>query len=276
MSRWPGEGRTSARMLALARELLEQLDAAKAGPWEPATPQAQRIVTRWCWQACAHDGTHRRAAASTAAYRQRIARAVFEEAARLGASADPDAVVGEPIAPPRKPVRGLTGDENRRVRKWADEAPQGSRQPVAAALSYAGATPTQIAQVRVGDIDLDNATVTFGGAAARVATLDDWGMRAVRRYLHDNGPVAAGDLVCVSVRTTPEREVESVAGLLRRLLRTAGLYGLEGVAVDSIRLAAARQVLLSDGIAAAARFLGWTSLDRTAAVLGHNWRHPDD
>ena len=170
---------------------------------------------------------------------------------------------------------GSTDAEADRVRKWADHAPQGSRQPLAVALAFASGTATEIARVRIGDIDLDKATVAFAGGAARVGPLADWAAQAVRRYVGDNSPVAVGVPLCVSARTTPEREVESVSGLLRRVLRAAGLYELEGVTASSIRLSSARRVLHADGIVAAAKFLGWTSLDRTADALRHNWRHPD-
>lgn len=271
--RWSGEGRTAGRMLTSARQLLEELAAARVEPSQEATG---KLVARWCWRSCASGGSYRRARPSTARHRQSIARAVFNEAARLGVAVDPDAVVGEPIAcPPAQSVRALTAAETHRVLKWVATASQGSRQPLVAALALAGGTATEIAKVCVGDIDLDNATVDFVGAAARVGTLDAWGVRAVRRYLRDNSPIPYGVPLCVRERTTAEREVESVSGHLRRMLRNAGLYGREGVSVDSIRLTAARRVLHTDGIAAAATFLGWKSLDRAAAALGHNWRQTD-
>lgn len=271
--RWPGDSRTSRRMLQTAAGLLEELAASGAQSWEDVTAPT---VARWCWRSRTSDGSYRRATPATARHRQSIARAVFEEAARLGAAVDPDAAAGDSIArPAKRAVRALTDAEVDRVRKWADRAPRGSRQPLAAALASAGGTATEIARVCVGDIDLDEATVVFAGAATRIAQLDDWAVEAVRRYVRDNAPVEDGVPLCVSVRSTSEREVESVSGYLRRLLRTAGLYGVEGVAVDSIRLTAARRVFHDDGIVAAAKFLGWSSLDRTAAALGHNWRHPD-
>ena len=271
--RWPGDSRTSRRMLEKASELLEELVAAGARSWEDVTA---RTVTRWCWRSRTSTGSYRRATPSTARHRQSIARAVFAEAARLGASVDPDAAAGESIArPASKAVRALTDAEAGRVRKWADRAPRGSRQPLVAALAFAGGTATEIARVRVGDIDLDDATVAFTGAAARVGNLDNWGVRAVRRYLRDNSPVSAGVPLCVSVPTTPEREVESVSSHLRRMLCTAGLYAVEEISSDSVRLTTARRILHDDGIAAAARFLGWASLDRTAGALDHNWSHPD-
>ena len=271
--RWPGDSRTSERMAAEASDLLECLAASAGGRWDGVTASA---VLRWCWTSRTHSGSRRRASQSTARMRQWIARAVFAEAARLGAPVDPDAAAGERIAPPdAKPVKALTDVEADRVRKWADHAPQGSRQPLAVALAFAGGTAAEIARVRIGDIDLDKATVAFAGGAARVGPLDDWAAQAVRRYVGDNSPVAVDVPVCVSARTTPEREVESVSGLLRRVLRAAGLYELEGVTASSIRLNSARRVLHADGIAAAATFLGWTSLDRTADALRHNWKHPD-
>lgn len=271
--RWPGGSRTSRRMLQTASEMLDELAASGAASWEDVTAP---MVARWCWRSRTSGGSYRRATPATARHRQSIARAVFEEAARLGAAVDPDAAAGESIArPAKRAVRALTDAEANRVRKWADRAPRGSRQPLVAALAFVGGTATEIARVRSSDINLDEATVAFPGAAARVAELDDWEVQTIRRYARDKCPVAAGALLCVLARTTPEREVESVSGHLRRLLGTAGLYGVEGVAVDSIRLTAARRVLHDDGIVAAARFLGWASLDRTAGALGHNWRHPD-
>ena len=47
--------------------------------------------------------------------------------------------------------------------------------------------------------------------------------------------------------------------------------GVPGVSARSIRLTTAREVLRTDGIEAAARFLGSPSLDSTAAALNHDW-----
>ena len=145
----------------------------------------------------------------------------------------------------------------------------------AQALATAGGTATDIAQVRAKDINLDEATVAFVGAAARTGPLDEWSVRALRRHLRHNAAIGPGVPVCIRTRTTLEREVESVSWHLRRVLRAAGLYELEGVSADSIRLHAARKVLDTDGVAAAARLLGWRSLDRTAETLGHHWRRVD-
>ena len=54
-------------------------------------------------------------------------------------------------------------------------------------------------------------------------------------------------------------------------LRDAGLGRVPGVTAKSIRLGVAQQVLHSDGLEAAARFLGSRSLDGTAASLRYEW-----
>ena len=253
-------------------ELVEKL-ASAVGSWDRLTPLS---VAGWYLGSRANDGSYRPATLDTARYKQGIARAVFEEAAALGAAVDPPTAVGDRISRPQpKRVRPLTDSETDRVRSLVGNAPKGPRQLVVVALATAGGTATNIAQVRAKDINLDEATVAFVGAAARTGPLDEWAMGVLHRHLRDNDTAADDAPICVKTRSTPEREVESVSSQLRRVLRAAGLYELEGICTDSIRLNAARRVLDTDGIVAAARFLGWRSLDRTADALNHNWRRAD-
>ena len=270
--RWPRQGRTSERRWTMGCALIEEL-ASEVGSSDRLTPLA---VTGWCLRSRANDGSFRPATARTARYKQQIARAVFEEAAALGAAVDPHTAVGDLIARPQpKPIRPLTDSEFDRVRSLVNHAPSRSRQGAAVALATAGGTATDIAQVRGRDINLDQATVALAGNPPRTGRLDEWATQVLQRYLRDNHAAADDAPLCISTRSTPEREVEAVSAHLRRLLRAADLYGLEGVTADSIRLHAARKVLDSEGIVAAARFLGWKSLDRTAETLGHHWRRAD-
>lgn len=270
--RWPKQGRTSERMRAMGCELVEEL-AKEVATSDRVTPLA---ITGWCLRSRTNDGSYRPATTDTARYKQRIARAVLEEAAALGAAVDPDTALRYRIASPQpKPTRPLTDPETARVRNIVDNAPKGSRQAPVVALATVGGAATDIAAVRAQDINLHQATVVFRGSPARTGRLDEWAHAVLGRYLGDND--AAGDdaLLCISKRSTPEREVESVSAHLRRVLRAAGLYELEGVTADSIRLNSARKVLDTDGIVAAARFLGWKSLDRTAQTLSHDWGRAD-
>ena len=271
--RWPGQSRTSERIRAMGCELVEEL-ASAVGSWNRLTPLA---VAGWYLRSRAKDGSYRPATLDTARYKQGIARAVFEEAAALGVAVDPDTAAGDRIARPRpKRVRPLTDPETDRLREIADSAAPESKQLPVVALVSAGGSATDIAPVSVEDIDLDAATVTFCGAAARVGRLDEWSVQTLARHLGHDTAIEPGVPVCIRTRTTPEREVESVSRHLRRVLRAAGLYELEGVSADSIRLHAAQRVLDTDGIVAAARFLGWRSLDRTAEALDHQWRRRGD
>lgn len=270
--RWPRQGRTSERMRTMGAELVKEL-ASAVGSSDRLTPLA---VAGWFLRSRTNDGSYGPATTRTARFKQGVARAVFEEAAALGAAVDPHTAVGERI--PRlqpKRIRPLTDPEADRVREIVANAPKASRQGAVVALATAGGTATNIAQVRAQDIDLDQATVAFAGNPAPTGRLDDWARTVLQRYLRDNDAAVDDAPLCVSTRSTPEREAESVSGHLRRVLRAADLYGLEGVSADSIRLHAARRVLDTDGIVAAARFLGWKSLDRTAETLGHGWRRVD-
>ena len=270
--RWPGQSRTSERMRAMGGELIEEL-ASAVGSCDRLTPQS---VAGWYLRSRTNDGSSRPATLDTARYKQGIARAVFEEAAALGAAVDPHTAAGDRIARRRsKQIRSLTDPETDRLREIVDlTAPQSKQLPVVA-LASAGGSATDIAPVSVDDIDLDAATVTFSGAAARVGRLDEWSLKTLRRHLGHDTVIEPGVAVCIGTRATPEREIESVSWHLRRALSAAGLYEREGVAADSIRLHAAQRVLHTHGIVAAARFLGWRSLDRTAETLGHDWRRAD-
>ena len=270
--RWPRQGRTSERRRTMGCALIEEL-ASEVGSSDRLTPLA---VTGWCLRSRTNDGSFRPATPGTARYKQQIARAVFEEAAALGAAVDPHTAVGDLIARPQpKRTRPLTDPEVDRVRSLVNDAPKGSRQGPVVALATAGGTATDIAPLRARDINLDQATVVFAGNPARTGRLDKWAIQVLHRHLRHNTTAADDEPLCIATRSTPEREVESVSGHLRRLLRAAGLYELEGVTADSIRLHAARKVLDTKGIAAAARFLGWRSLDRTAETLNHHWGRVD-
>lgn len=156
------------------------------------------------------------------------------------------------------------------------------RRPLCVAMALAGSKPEESARVRVGDIDLEAATVTFGGwesstrpVEARTNLLDDWSIGVIRRFVSECSPVKADDLLCVRPTTPPHKAAGSVRHTLSQALRQAGLWGRSGVTASSLRLGAGLQILRSDGIEAATRFLGYQSLDTTAQVLCYDWRHDD-
>ena len=274
-ARYASNARTAEKAAAEAYRLFRYLDARGAAVWADVTAG---LVLDWCWAARRdRSGVHRGTAQSTARNRQWAALAAFGEAARLGAPIDASALVGARIPRPDPAVsaRPLTDAEAERVRVYADAGLVASRRSLLVEFSYAGGTATEVAGVRMRDVDADAGTVVFTGAAARVGRLDAWGVETVRRFLRNHPAVAGGDLLCVTAGSDVSRGAHSVTVRLGQVLDDAGLSGRPGVTARSIRLTGARRVLEADGIEAAARFLGSPSLDSTAAALGHMWRAGD-
>ncbi len=237
------------------------------------------LMQEWFWAArMTRSGRHRRPAKSTARNRRWVALAAFAEAAALGAAVNPAVVVGPPIARPTDFVsaRPLTDEEDGLVMTFSAPGLVATRRPLLVAFARAGATASEIAGVRMGDIDLEAGTVMLSGAAARVAHLDAWGLETLRLFIGNNHPpFAPDDLLCITSTTNESRAAHSVTVRLRDVLLDAGLLGRPGVKARSIRLTAGRRVLDAEGIEAAARFLATPSLDTAADALGHDWRQVD-
>ena len=276
-ARFAANERTAQKVLAETARLFRFLIVRGADRWSAVTPA---LVLEWCWAArLSRSGRHRRAAQSTARNRQWVALAVFEAAASLGAPIDPVALIGERIARPTAytSARPLMDDEDRLVCQRAESALAWSGLGVLVAAARSGGTPKEIATLRLGDLDLEAATVAFGGPAARISPLDEWSVEMMRRFLanHRREPLSTNDLLCVSEGSDPVRAAHSVTVRLGSVLHDAGLKNRPGVSARSIRLTTARRVLESHGIEAAARFLGVPSLDTAAAALRHDWRRGD-
>ena len=270
-ARFAANERTAQKVAAETARLFRFLVARGADTWSAVTPA---LVLEWCWAArLSRSGRHRRAAQSTARNRQWVALAVFEAAASLGAPIDPRALIGERIARPSRYVsaRPLNDDEDRRVRAYADAGLVASMRSLCVAFSYAGGTASEVAAVRRRHVDLGAATIAFYGTAARVGPLDQWSVETVWRFVRNNPVVPDGDPMCVTVATDPSRAAHSVTVRLSQVLQDAGIAGRPGVTARSIRLTTANRILQTDGIEAAARFLGSPSLDSTADALGYRW-----
>ena len=269
-ARFGGNAGTAEKLVAEIQRLFRYLAAVGVLDWLDVTAEH---VLEWCWAAHRRgSGRHRRTKQATARNRQWAALVAFEEAARLGAPIDPRQLIGERIPRPSTvPTRPLTDDEDRRARDHADAGLVASRRSAMLVVSFAGATASEAAAVRMGDIDLDAGIVEFSGAAARVGPLDEWGVETLWRFVRNNPPLAAGELLCVTDSTSASRAAHVVTVRLGQVLRDAGLSGRPGVTARSFRLTTARRILDRDGIEAAARFLGSPSLDSTAVALGYRW-----
>ena len=275
--RFAAKEATAQKVAAEAARLFRFWAVNGAETWDD--PGAE-LTLEWCWTPRARrGGGFGWVSQSTARNRQWAALELCRAAADLGAPIDPRALIGERIARPTAYTSAgpLTDDEDRLVRERAESALAWSGLGVLVAAARSGGTATEIAALRLADVDLDSATVAFGGPAARVNPLDQWSLEMMRRFLANQRcePLRDGDLLCVSDASDPVRAAHSVTVRLGRVLSDAGLRGRPGVSARSIRLTTARRVLDSDGIEAAARFLGVPSLDTAAAALRHHWRRGD-
>lgn len=232
------------------------------------------LTLEWCWSPVrGPDESAREPSVNIARYRQWVARAAFKVLAQLGAQVDPNTAAGGRIkrGEPDVATRPLTDLELDRVCAHVDAGTAVSRRPLLVALSSAGGSAAEVAAVRARDIDLGSGTITFLSERARVCALDDWSVRAIDRYLRAN-PTPPDERLCTKWDTPPETAAHSVSIRLWKVLKEVGFSSCCGVSARSIRLGAARQVLESDGIVAAAQFLGSPSLDSTAQALGHDWQ----
>ena len=268
--------RTLQKLVADAHRLFRYLDERGVTAWDELTTE---IVAEWCWAARRNHktkGVHRRAAPATAKSRQWVARTVLQEAKSLGALIEPAELIGLSIKRPSDflSARPLTDDAAELVRVYGDSGHAVSRRALMVAFAFAGGTHSEIAAVRMCDVDIEAGTVAFSGKAARIGPLDTWGADAVHRYLRNYPHIEHDELLCTMPGTTDP--AHRVAVRLGDVMDDAGLKGLPRVSARSIRLTTARKILDSDGIEAAARFLGSSSLDCTADALGYRWRHDSD
>ena len=215
-----------------------------------------------------------RPARNTARYRQWLANYAFTAAGRLGAAVDPRAAAGEMIKRDalEVPPRPVTERELQQICDATHSRRRTSKKAILVALSRASGSAAELPNVRARDVDLDAGTVRFAGSHERICALDPWSAQALADYL-DANPVAPDDLLCVEADTAPDRAAHSVSARIYQVITDAGLGDHRDITARSIRLTEAQRVLERDGIVAATRFLGSRSLDSTARVLNHDWRH---
>ena len=265
--------RTREKVVVGTERLFRYLDAQGAVCWDEVTAD---LVLEWC-RASRPDssGDHKRLAESTVKNNQWKANQALTEAAALGAPFHLHELLSKNVKRPTEYVsaRPLTDDEAELVRTFADPGFAATRRSLAVAFSFAGGSATEIAAVRMRDVDTKDWTVAFRGDAARICPLDSWGIETVQRHLRTHPPLTDDELLCTAKRTTAR--THSVTVQLGMALEVAGLRGLPGVSARSIRLTTAHKISQADGIEAAARFLGASSLDNTAYALRYLWRHLD-
>jgi integrase len=265
---YSGAPGTAAKYVKEASRFFKQLEASGVEFFDEIEHDH---ADAFFWGASTFRGRLSDVSATTASNRRSIIQSLLRELEHLGITPTVD-LVGPPIQRGHaEPARLLTDSEVQRIRNECTGGFLLTFSPWFIALSEAGATTAEIAEVRGDDVDLDRGVVWLSGQNPRFGPLSDWGIGTLRLVVAQQ-PLVAGQRVCCGDDLGPERAAHSVTAGMHRILRHAGFARDRQVSARSIRHTFARCVLDASGIEAAARFLGSGSLDATARALGHEWR----
>jgi integrase len=208
--------------------------------------------------------------------RRGAVRLLFKEGRRLGL-VDTDPTLDLEL-PPRSALatRPLTDDEIELCRACARESLADLRGALCWALAEASARPSELARVRVCDVDLEGERIHLHGdprALPRWVSLTDWGFAQVHRALDAQRRRSSPDDLLVPFRQGARAPQTSASMAVIRTLKAAGLHDEPDVRPRSVTAWAGARAL-RDGatIDDVARMLGMRSLDQTAALIGFDWR----
>lgn len=273
------KGLSAKRMYCESAQMEQNFKANGIECWGDVSPGLMSDFLESAW--VDRYGNPQRPAKERMDSRWKVARAVFEEAAALGVVFDSDVleqdiVYRESDIPPR---RVMTEDEANTVREVINATSLGTAKSICFALMFSGATSTEASKVRKRDIDLQARTVALRGKAPRLNPIDPWAANAIELYLKINPALEDDALLCVTRlrESTGHKGPDNIYVYLqvKMGLREAGFHRLKtGITSESLRLTGAQRILESSGIVAAARFLGYKSLDTTARVLEYKWNVP--
>ena len=259
---------TEAKYVKEASRFFKQLQASGVEFFDEIEPDH---ADAFFWSASTFHGRLSDVSATTASNRRSILQSLLRELDHLGITPAVDLVGPSIQRGHAEPARLLTDREVQRIRNECTGGFLFTFAPWFVALSEAGATAAEIAEVRGNDVDLDQGVVQFSGRNARYGPLSDWGVDTLRRVVAQQ-PFVDDKRVCCGDDLGPERAAHSVTAGMHRILRDAGFARDRHVSARSIRHTFARRILEQSGIEAAALFLGSDSLDATARALMHEWR----
>jgi len=265
---YSGAPGTAAKYVKEASRFFKQLEASGVEFFDEIEPDH---ADAFFWSASTFRGRLSDVSATTASNRQSILRSLLRELEHLGITPAADLLGPSIQRGHAEPARLLTDRELQRIRNECTGGFLFTYAPWFEALSEAGATAVEIAEVRGADVDLDQGVVRFSGRNARYGPLSDWGVNTLRLVVAQQ-PLVDDKRVCCSDDLGPERAAHSIAAGMHRILRDARFARDRQVSARSIRHTFARKVLEESGIEAAALFLGSDSLDATARALVHEWR----
>jgi integrase/recombinase XerC len=206
--------------------------------------------------------------------RRTAVRMLFRVARDLGL-ADGDPTLDLELPPrERGMLRALTDDEVA-LCQWASVSTlEETRLPAAWALAEATARTSELSQITATDVDLEGGRVWLRGGTfvePRWGTLSSWGRgwvdRRMRALADDHHP-----LTYDGNGSAQSRQAAACLSISSTLAR-AGLTDDPGLRPLSVTAWAGWQILDDSGrIEVVAQRLGMRSLDRTARLIGFDWR----
>ena len=259
---------TEAKYVKEGTRFFKQLQASGVEFFDEIEPDH---ADAFFWSASTFRGRLSDVSATTASNRRSIIQSLLRELEHLGITPACDLLGPSIQRGHAEPARLLTDREMQRIRNECTGGFLFTFAPWFVALSEAGGTAAELAEVRSNDVDLDQGVVRFSGRSARYGPLSDWGVNTLRLVIAQQ-PLVDDKRVCCSDDLGSERAAHNIAAGMHRILRDAGFARDRQVSARSIRHTFAQRVLEESGIEAAALFLGSDSLDATARALAHEWR----
>ncbi|QUW85436.1 hypothetical protein SMIR_40860 (plasmid) [Streptomyces mirabilis] len=223
------------------------------------------------------------ASLSTRHLRRSVLRMCFTTARRLGLmDSDPARDIDLPARTVGE-TRPLDEAETVELRLAAEFTDRPTRHAAAAALALAGGFSGEIGHITPADLDLTAARVWMHGSTRtrpRWCPLDAWAIQVLAaRTHHVQATAPPGQDVrrlrlAVSSRNGTDEQIQArVCVALRDLINRVGLGGDPTVRPASITAYAGWETFTRTArIEDAALHLGMSSLDSTAALIGHDWQ----
>jgi integrase len=218
-----------------------------------------------------HQGRTRRPKAATMSFRRSVTKAVVDELSRLGTNLD-RSLIGPPIdRVGAESSRPLSASQLNQLHAYCEGLGRLGRTPVVVALCEAGGSMSEIAVVRVDDIDLDDGAVTFRLNRERRTRLTEWGATALADSIRSAALGPAAELF-PGGRDNPAQVGHVLRVQVQRVLRACGIPSRSGITPRSIGLCVASQIARTEGLQAAALHLGDESkISGFVDLLGLGW-----
>ena len=264
MMRYSSESGTAEKCIKIIRQLFGVL---RHNGVEHITEVTTDLLDDFYWMATRKKG-FQEPSSTTAASRQWGVRALFLILTDMGVWDGTD-ISGPTISREQgRSTRPMTESEINQIQVMTHNLLVPTGEELLLALALCGASAQEIAVVCTQDIDIDARLIQLWGPSERLNPIDGWSLAVL-----DEAVIRIADSTPMVVRPDLplQRAAHTLTVRLNKLVNQAGFSSETELTGVSIRLGAARKVFETDGLEAAAKFLGNQSLDATARALRYDW-----